>query len=528
MIAKDRRKFGPLIPRRIRFKKGFGLQALMTALSLFVVGRAESAIIPAASMANADVAAAVAQAQNGDTVIVPAGVVKWTNTLYVGKAITLEFAGIGQSIIQDYIIAPKAMSDEGVIDFSTTSNMSYRLTGLEIDKGLVRTTNLFDNGAIEIFGYTTSFRVDNCAFNGIYNTGIYPWDAACGVIDHCVFNLSGDPHGIFIYHDKWANQTFGDGAWDTPVAWGTSNAVYIESCNFTNVTMYPWSCLDCFAGAHFVFRYNNVINGFVTTHGTESGGLYRSPRSFEIYCNNFVMSNAYPNALSFRGGTGVIFSNTARGYSEFGSVSAYRCSDNYQNWGAAQGTNTLDLIMTNGPFLTVTHSGSNGSDFLQVSDANWTTNQWKGYSVIDTSEPNGTTNFGMIRSNNANTAYFVTPETHPMPVFHTGDVVNFYKVIWARDMPGMSTGPKVPRNPTTFVPVLPWPPQTIEPIYCWSNIFDGKVGDLVPNYPVLVEGIHWTNGVVKPGYIPLVYPHPLVTGVSVPLPPSNLRVATGP
>jgi hypothetical protein len=514
--------------RETKFARVTLWHKLVPALILLTAIRVQSAVIPAASMSRSDVGAAVALTQDGDTVIIPAGTVQWTNTLNITNAITLEFSGIGQSIIQDYIIAPRGMSDEGVIDFVTTSNKAYRLTGLEIDRGLVRTTNLFDNGAIEIFGYTTAFRVDNCAFNGIYNTGIYPWDAACGVIDHCVFNLSGDPHGIFIYHDKWANGTFGDGAWDTPVAWGSSNAVYVESCAFTNNSVYPWSVLDCFAGAHFVFRYNTVVNGFVTDHGTESGGLYRGPRSFEVYGNTFLMSNDYPNALSFRGGTGVIWSNTAKGYTEFGSLSAYRCSDIYQNWGAAQGTNTLDMCATNGPFLTVTHTGTNKSPMLVVSGANWSINQWKGYSVIDISEPGASTNFAMIRSNNATTACFITPETRGNTVFNNGDTVVFYQVLGARDMPGMSTGPPVTRNSTTFVPILPWPAQQIEPIYCWNNTLDGVPANLVANYPVIVQGIHWTNGVVKPGYIPLIFPHPLISGVTIPLPPSNLRVAGSP
>jgi hypothetical protein len=389
-------------------------------------------------------------------------------------------------------------------------------------------------------GTTTGFRIDHCSFNNLNDDAVYIYNAACGVIDHCSFyNLQGDAaHGICIYHDQWANQTLGDGSWDTPVEWGTTNAVYIEDCTGTNTILTGWAMLDSFGGAHFVFRHNTVVNGFISNHGTESTGLDRGARSMEVYYNNFIHTNEYVTAVCFRSGTGVIWSNTTLGFENMATASNYRCTDYYNYWGASDGTNGLDLDQsaTNQPLLTVTHTGPNNSTALVVSNANWTANQWVGYSVIDMNTL-GTTNFGMIRSNNATTAYLCLPEIHTPTVFNAGDVIQFYKVVAALDMPGMGLSGVLNRDPKTSYPLPPWPSQTAEPIYCWGNNVNGGVSAVTSSYPIVANGTNIINGVAKPGYIPLTYPHPLaligtnnaiVPDQTPPAAPTNLRIATSP
>jgi hypothetical protein len=537
-----KRKFQEMI-RASTIARSLGGVLLGAGLMFFVSNSAAGAVIQANSMANADVIAAVAQAHDGDTVIVPAGTAKWTQCLAVSNAITLQFAGIGQSIVQDYIVCPQPGNippwSEGVITFFTTSNKLYRISGLEIDAGLVRAqSNCFVHGSLEVMGTTTGFRIDHCAFNNINDDAIYIYNAACGVIDHCTFyNLQGQAaHGICINHENWANQTFGDGAWDTPEDWGTTNSVYIEDCAGTNTLLSSWAMVDSFGGAHYVFRHNNVFHGYVCNHGTESTGLDRGTRSEEVYLNTFIHSN-FVTAACFRSGTGVVWSNTAVGFTYIATVNSYRCSDFYNYWGAADGTNELDLdATTNTPILVVTHTGPNNSTALIVSNANWAPNQWVGYSVIDVTEP-GVTNFGMINSNNATTAYLVIPEIHQSTVFNTGDTVQFYQVNQALDMPGTSTTAVLNRNPKSGQPLAPWPSQTIEPVYSWGNTVNGAVGGVTTAFPVLMQGTYFINGTPKPGYIPLTYPHPLTligtTNAATPAetPPSaptNLRIATSP
>jgi hypothetical protein len=77
-----------------------------------------------------------------------------------------------------------------------------------------------------------------------------------------------------------------------------------------------------------------------------------------------------------------------------------------------------------------------------------------------------------------------------------------------------------------------WPHQALEPVYAWNNILNGNPTRVVSTSPsVIAEGRDFYND-VKPGYAPYTYPHPLVTGgtvpsTSTPAAPQNLRIVGG-
>jgi hypothetical protein len=468
--------------------------------------QADGGMINARSLSRSDVESAVSSAREGDTVVVPAGKEAWKRTLDVSKAITLQFAGIGQSVILDDIIPQNKGGgprwSQGVITFETKPGKFYRVTGLEIDRGQER-TNLLYNGNIQFDGGTTGFRVDHCLFSQVVNNGVYAWDSTCGVIDHCVFDMRGPAHAICISHQLWAGKTFGDGSWDTPAGWGTGDAVYIEDCDFNNTSKLPWAAVDSFSGARWVFRHNKVLNANIVTHGTESTGLNRGARYVEIYLNEFRDPNGWANTIKLRSASAVIWSNTASGYRVLCSPEDYRTTDTLGTWGAADGTNPLDKNEP-GPVMVVTHTGRAGSPVLAVAGANWKDNQWVGYSVIDVTDHQ----FGIIISNNAAEAFLGEPERHKPTVFNTGDTVQFYKVVAALDMPGMGMSDKLSRN-IENKPRPPWPNQQIEPIYSWGNTLNGVDAGVVPRSPIMLEGVHYFNDTPKPGYTPFTYPHPL-------------------
>jgi hypothetical protein len=483
------------------------LKIATASLALMVLLQADGAVINARSLSYADVERAVNSAREGDTVVVPAGKEDWKSTLSVSKAITLQFAGIGQSIILDDIITQKPNGNprwsQGVISFSTKLNKLYRQTGLEIDRGLER-TNLFTKGAVQIDGATTGFRVDHCGFFHLLNNGVYAWDSACGVIDHCVFKMEGQAHAMTISHQLWAGQTFADGSWTTPAGWGTSNAVYIEDCVFSNATQRPWAALDSVSGARWVFRHNQVINANVSTHGTESGGLNRGARYCEVYLNHFQDNINWPNTIKLRSASAVIWSNTASGYRSLCSLDNYRNTDAYKFWGPSDGKNPLDKNEP-GPVLVVNHTGPANSQELIVAGANWKSNQWTGFSVIDVNNHQ----FGLIASNYAARAFLLDPEVHKPTVFNPGDAVQFYKVMAALDMPGMGMSGELARALGSSQPQPPWPNQQIEPIYSWGNTLNGADAGIFSRNAIMVEGIHYMNDTPKPGYFPFAYPHPL-------------------
>src|SRR5712691_2761772 len=89
---------------------------------------------PSASVAEADVATAISNASDGDTVTVPAGTATWSSQLTITKNITLQGAGVGQTIINDN--SPKSGSNPHlVLAMLTGDKPLFRLTGFEFVGG---------------------------------------------------------------------------------------------------------------------------------------------------------------------------------------------------------------------------------------------------------------------------------------------------------------------------------------------------------------------------------------------------------
>ena len=103
----------------------------------------------------------------------------------------------------------------------------------------------------------------------------------------------------------------------------------------------------------------------------------------EVYNNTF--SSTYPNIgtdvseaawmVHMRGGTALIFNNTANHFNSLCVMQAFRTWQPASPWGAANGVNVWD---ENSPTLYAsgTHTGSKGATTLTDSSKTWTTNQW--------------------------------------------------------------------------------------------------------------------------------------------------------
>src|ERR1700747_1232584 len=79
------------------------LVSLATTLILALSRLAGATTVNANSTSLSDVAAAIASAADGDTVTIPGGTATWTRTLAVRKAITIQGAGVGVTIIKDSV-----------------------------------------------------------------------------------------------------------------------------------------------------------------------------------------------------------------------------------------------------------------------------------------------------------------------------------------------------------------------------------------------------------------------------------------
>jgi hypothetical protein len=154
------------------------------------------------------------------------------------------------------------------------------------------------------------FRVDHCYFEGFGFAAVRTEGTSRGVIDHSVFvdnfkrGIDNLGYGVAVYGaDEWA---------DDPGA-GTADAVFVEDSLFVGSR----HAIASNAGAHYVFRYNQVRENVeacsVDAHGLGFGSA-RGTRYVEIY-GNVVEDSVYKRCgIGIRGGDGVIFGNTLRGF----------------------------------------------------------------------------------------------------------------------------------------------------------------------------------------------------------------------
>ena len=502
----------------------------LAGLAFNVLSHAEAAIINAASVSLADVTSAIALANDGDTVLLPAGTASWSSNLTVTKAITLQGAGIGQTIIKENLSV-----DTQMLSFSTAAGKSYRVTAIEFQGG--SRTTVFGKGMLCWSGESRAVRVDHCRFDGIRNANIRTGESVCGVIDHNTFILPANgAYALVVYHSTWNGNQWGDGSWALAPNWGGSGAVYVEDNEFDNASsLGQLAICDQVGGARTVFRYNTFNNTYIDSHGTGSTARYRSWRHFEIY-NNIFTDN--PPSSTFcvdcRGGTGVFFNNKIYGTTKFLTLHTYRFWLDTGSWGGSDGTNGWDINdTTGGPnhdgiYLSGTAASGSTNLTLVVSGVAWTPDQWVGYSVKDTT-PDSTYPSGFFSICTGNTSNTITVAagsnaSNVTKPFTKGDQFEIRKVILSLDQPGAGTSDLL-ADETSITPTPVDLHQTIDPIYSWGNSVDDVAGAGDKTAAVtgsMVEGVHYINGIARPGYTPYIYPHPLVSGTLAA--PVNLRV----
>ncbi|HEY3760395.1 MAG TPA: hypothetical protein VGN23_01430 [Verrucomicrobiae bacterium] len=473
---------------------------------------------------------AIASALPGDVVVLPPGTNVLTQTINL-YGVSLIGSGTNQTVLVD---EENRSGNAQMINIYPTPGHVTEVANLQLCGG-VTNTSINYYGAIACIGTTnTSWRVDNCVFNGLYAKSICTYGNSASVIDHNVFyerSISIEDNGYI------PGDGMGDESYAYPPTYGlnSTNALYVEDNYFTNLMGFVASVGACDGegGARMVFRYNTVWNDCFNNHGTESGGRLRSERSFEIYGNTFTYgSNAsgYPcfAAALIRGGSGVIFSNTANGYYAFVTLRSYRYTTAYcGQWEPFCGASGVTAWDSNSPtlYLSGVSAGPNGATYLQVTGANWTPNQWYGYTVMDIN--NGL--FAPITSNTSNTIYYIGSDSASASIvagtpltFNNGDGFQIHLVYAALDQPGRGSGDFIRDDGMTsqnnlytidtVTGVPSWPREALEPIYSWGNTLSGANTELSSSYPGVLSGRDYYNDTPKPGYTPYIYPHPLDLG----------------
>lgn len=304
-----------------------------------------------------EVNAAVTAAVDGDVVIVPAcpAGVTWTSTLTYSKAISLQGAGIGNTVINSsgliLVVTPGAgaahsrisgFTFNGPIRFDAPTNSLY---WIRVDHNRIVRTNqsigTFDN---------------------------HIWGTSRILIDHNQLVHNGSTDIRFWIFD--GQNGYDVAVWREESAIGTTNAVFIEDNSFENVTVQSGNemAFQIWWAGRVVFRYNTVRNFAIDAHDYR-GSSQRGARSWEIYRNTWTNDSGFdPPWMHFRGGTGVIHNNTFTdngpqdhaiqffAYSTTGYVSDCCCysSPDYlyviDNIGRGKLTGTISQVVVSGAY----------------------------------------------------------------------------------------------------------------------------------------------------------------------------------
>ena len=495
------------------------LVSLAATLILALARLAVATTINVNSASESDVAAAIASATNGDTVIIPAGTATWTRTLSIKKAIELRGAGVGNTIIKD------GVQQRQTIGVVLVPGKLTRITGIEFqDGGRPNSTGEAPVGIIHIDGSNTDgsmFRFDHNKWNDL--NGFFVPDTVIGVVDHNQIVTGGKTlQFCYPYATHWNGGAYGDGSWAAPANWGSSQFLFFEDNTFTNTnTKYQAYFFDGFGGARFVLRHNTSSGGLLgSNHGTESPGRNRSCRAMDIYKNNISCNNLNRFPAGSRGGSTLFHENTITqcwgGIAQY-NLDAYRMLSSFAPWGGADGTNGWDKNNAGNPFYSGTASAV-GTNTVSVSGNPWTINQWSGYTI-----KRNAGGFALIQSNTSNTITFASGLFGPLS-FNVGDSFVINKVEQSIDQPGVGASMLISGDSPT--PPPGWK-QVADPCYSWGNTNDGApFNNFNPNESNIKVNVNFFNNTAQPGYTEFTYPHPLVNGGALPLLPSPAATRT--
>src|SRR6478672_4060547 len=321
-------KYFPTVPPKILSILNKGSVIFGTMLvPVMVPPLIYAATWPAIDAQEANVAAAIANASDGDTVTVPPGVVTWSAQLTITKHITLQGAGIGQTVIYDN--APKGGDQHLILVTLSGDNPPFRLTGFEfgIPANYTVIAQPYGIGILEfqggggtvVPGMSANVRIDHCKIKvaGVAMT----FRNVLGVVDHVEYidtgftnpttaSYWGGWQPACIYMPAWGGKDWGHGSWADAPNWGTDKFLFFEDCSFTGAR--PLFPIDAYQGARYVARYSTFKDARVGATGTEGGG--RGTKEVECYNNTFISTYPFPSAQVCHSGTILVHDNLETNY----------------------------------------------------------------------------------------------------------------------------------------------------------------------------------------------------------------------
>jgi len=493
------------------------MRLILTIASLIaLLGAARAGVtntIPCDFLAISNAIATVAE---GDTIQIQAGSCVISNTITHNRNVSFTMRGAGTNLTT--LISPAIGSVFGInknstnlLTISDLNCIGHSANGYGFFIVGVGAPSAKMSGPVRF----TRIQMTNLLYRG-FSVG---YSDSWGVIDHCylVAGLSGgSAYQPFSFNGNdivsWTNSN--------PL--GTTNAWYVEDCYAKTGTVGGNGFFDAYDGAQIVIR-NNYFDGNAPSgvHGYDS--QYTSCRTWEIYNNTFTNVTPSVLAIEIRGGTGNIFSNKVYGAADFLQLAYYRsclyAHSIVTGIGTPGVTNIIDfggINPTNGQRINL---GFN-DEYYTFANPIVNTNKCV---FLGSTLAESLTNLGaaLQLSGVAGTTYgsSTTKNRQWMQASISATELMVYNAL-----DGNIDGTGYPANQQPGV-IQAWPygtnAQTLLPIYVWGNTKDGtnvttnlKDDSAVCDYNItnLVKlGRDYFNS-ARPGYTPLVYPHPLVSG----------------
>ncbi len=497
--------------------------------------------IVAASCNQTNVLTAINVSSDGDTVTVPAGTCAWNTLTISNKSISLIGAGITTGTTPGCGGCATQITGGKVFTINTKSTGGtpagfFRLAGFQFTSDGGGCSGATNDAWSYVQGSSSNIRLDHNTW--VSNVGVpcpvltlnaYS-TAFAGVADHNTVTMNG--HGVPISIFDVSGDTHGNDAWAAPDNMGDlglASTFYFENNTLTNNTAY--AVTDGWIGSRVVWRYNTLFEMGVGNHGTESA-LNRGMRLMEVYENDFWMTavdDGNGGLASSRGGTGVIYNN--RIHLRNGHSAILAVMHNYRRdlteghpWGPCGAFNA-----------TFTQSG--GTATATTASSVWNSNAANcgtfPYCEIVVS---GTTNY--------NGTHSITNVVSPTQVNFSvggspGSENGAFNTLWdgnadstgyiCVDQPGAGQS-NLLTDPLLNADVQPLAPvgNASSPIYCWANTVESGGGsssaDCTSASDTVVVGRDVINGMAKPGYTALTYPHPLAVESSAPSAPRHFFI----
>lgn len=276
------------------FKSLKRLSLTLVLSGLFITPLVAHTTITAASCSAPDVQAAINQASDGDTVMVPGGSATWGTTVTMSSSQEITLNGGGCIV---------SWGGSGGLTVTAGTTASTFVTGFTMDGS-------FTNGGCPI-----SFVTDTSPLTKTFRFYSNTLDGGDPGAPGTFICVNGDGPGLFD-HNTFTTHNGADemlhllglgaddaGGWSDTVTPGGPNMIFIENNTFNCNAATLCSAWESYYGARLVGRYNTFYNAQTDAHG--GGGI--GTRWWEVYDNKWPNGDA---GICMRAGSGVVFNNT--------------------------------------------------------------------------------------------------------------------------------------------------------------------------------------------------------------------------